>query len=365
MEEIKCIGCGAVLQSENEKLAGYVPQKVLQKDDLTHITCQRCHQIKNYNLICKNEMPISKYYEILTKLTKKNALFVYVLDVFNIDSTLSKEVIDLIKEKDVLLVCNKIDILPKSLKENKIALWIRHYAKMLGLKVKDVIVTSTLKKINIDLCIAKIDELRYGRDVYVLGATNVGKSSLINAMLRAEGMLDYDLITTSIIPATTLNLIEIPFFLDGILYDTPGLVDKKNILSNVDSKDFSLIMPKKEIKPSVYQLESSQSLSIGGFVLFNFLEGEKNNFITYFSNSLEIKRYKLERSKELFPLRMKELFKFNTDFIEYDRYKFKVEKPTDIVVMGMGFITIKNAYATVEIIVPKGVGVILRDPLIG
>jgi ribosome biogenesis GTPase A len=106
-------------------------------------------------------------------------------------------------------------LLPKSLKEGKLNLWIRHQAKLLGLKVKDLVLISVHKKHHIDELVSLIDRYRGKRNVYVIGSTNVGKSSLINQMLRSEGMLDYDLITTSVIPATTLNLIEIPFFESG------------------------------------------------------------------------------------------------------------------------------------------------------
>ena len=109
MEEIRCIGCGAILQSTDPTKPGYVSEDVLYRESLDKVVCKRCHQIKNYNLISKNEMSTEEYYKILKRIAKKDALFVYVLDVFSIGSTLNKEVIDLIKDKDVLLVANKMD----------------------------------------------------------------------------------------------------------------------------------------------------------------------------------------------------------------------------------------------------------------
>ena len=312
MEEIRCIGCGAILQSLDENAPGYVNSDILNRESLEGVVCKRCHQIKNYNLISKNEMSIDEYYRILKKISTKDALFVYVVDIFNLASSLNKEVIELIKNKDVLLVVNKIDLLPKSLKEGKMSLWVRHQAKVLGLKVKDIILISVHKKHHIDELINMMDRYRRGRNVYVLGSTNVGKSSLINQMLRSEGMLDYDLITTSIIPATTLNVIQIPFFEKGILYDTPGLVNEDNILSLIDAKDFKIVMPKNEIRPGVYQLNSGQSLIINGLACFNYLEGSRGNFVTYFANTLNITRSKYERAIEIFPSKVHDMFKLNT-----------------------------------------------------
>lgn len=365
MEEIKCIGCGAQIQTSDPNKPGYILPDVLDRNNLEKVVCMRCHKIKNYNLISKNELSTEEYYKIIKKIASKDALFVYVLDIFNLSSTLNQEVIDLIKGKDVILVCNKMDLLPKSLKEGKLSLWVRHQAKLMGLKVKDIILVSVHKKHHIDELIMMMDRYRKKRHVYILGSTNVGKSSLINQLLRSEGMLDYDLITTSVIPATTLNLIEIPFFEKGILYDTPGLVNSDNILSIVDAKDFKTIMPKTEIRPGVYQLNEQQSLLIGGFACFNYLEGEKNNFITYFANTLTITRSKYDRASEIFPSKVEEMFKINTLNMEYETTVFDLDKPQDIVISGLGFIAVKNAPAKVSVTTFKGCGVITRDPIIG
>ncbi len=54
-----------------------------------------------------------------------------------------------------------------------------------------------------------IDHYREGRDVYVVGVTNVGKSTLINQIIKQTAGVQ-ELITTSRFPGTTLDKIEIP-----------------------------------------------------------------------------------------------------------------------------------------------------------
>ena len=61
MEEIKCIGCGALLQSSDQSKPGYVSENILYGPSLERVVCKRCHQIKNYNLISKNEMSTEQY----------------------------------------------------------------------------------------------------------------------------------------------------------------------------------------------------------------------------------------------------------------------------------------------------------------
>jgi uncharacterized protein related to proFAR isomerase len=112
MEEIRCVGCGALLQDLDEKKPGYVSSDILYRPSLERVVCKRCHQIKNYNLITKNEMSTEQYYKILKKIAAKDALFVYVVDVFDLNSTLNEEVINLIKDKEVLLIHCKNSIYP-------------------------------------------------------------------------------------------------------------------------------------------------------------------------------------------------------------------------------------------------------------
>ena len=124
-------------------------------------------------------------------------------------------------------------------------------------------------------------------------------------------------------------------------------------------------MPKTEIRPGVYQLSEGQSLLIGGYACFNYLSGDKNSFITYFANTIEVSRSKYERALEIFPAQVYNMFKLNTKNMEYETLYFEIDKPSDIVFSGLGFIAVKNAPASISVTVVKGCGVIVRDPIIG
>ena len=69
--------------------------------------------------------------------------------------------------------------------------------------------------------IDKIEHYRKGRDVYVVGVTNVGKSTLINAIIQ-EITGDQNVITTSRFPGTTLDKIEIPLDDGSYIYRYTG-----------------------------------------------------------------------------------------------------------------------------------------------
>jgi len=364
--QIRCIGCGATLQTNDNNKPGYVPQNVLDNNDISNILCYRCHQIKNHGLMSVNPMPKRAYYEILNKVTKSNSLFIYVIDLFNLNASIDPDLVEMLKNKDSIAVLTKRDIMPKSAKDGSLRKYVIDYFKEVNYKPKDIIFVSSKNKYHIDDLIKMIEKYRKNRNCYTLGNTNVGKSSLINSIIKATQIYDKDLITISPIPATTLNLIEVPLFENAKLYDTPGLVREDNILSKASAKDYSTILPKVEIKPMGYQLDSKQSLIIGGFAKVDYLEGEKNKVIAYFANSIEITRNKLEKALEIFPDRLLELYKINGIFLKED-YKniiFEFDKPTDIYIHGLGFVTFKLA-GKVNVTVPSGVKVEARNAIFG
>ena len=55
------------------------------------------------------------------------------------------------------------------------------------------------KRIQIDELLEKINEYRKGKDAYVVGVTNVGKSTLINKLIQSIGETG-EVITTSQYP---------------------------------------------------------------------------------------------------------------------------------------------------------------------
>ncbi len=360
ISNLRCIGCGSKIQCENEKELGYVLPKLLEKST-EDLVCHRCFQIRHYNKITKNDLDIKTYEDIFNNSINKNALFIYLVDIFDFEGTFLKEINDLLRGKDFVVVANKVDLLPKSLKPNKLESIIRNRLNKENLKCIDCFVTSILKKQYVDEILNIIDKHRRSRDVYIVGVSNVGKSTFINSLLGSVGIAN-NVITTSIIPGTTIDLIEIPFFEDNkFLIDTPGIINEGNILNNVDASNFKLIMPNKEINARNYQLNQEQSIIVNGYACFSFVKGESQTLVFYFNNSLKLHRTKLEKSSELFTARNKELF--DVDNFEFDEFNFKVNEPCEIVILGLGFVRVNKGEYNVKVV--KGTKVITRDGFIG
>jgi len=329
-----CIGCGVKLQDENMTLEGYT-------SNIENDICSRCFKMKNYGeyeIVTKSN---DEYIEILKEVDKTKDLVLYIVDALNIDEDITS--IRQYISNNMILVLNKRDVLPKSVKDNKLI----SYIKELGLDFKDIIVVSCHKNYNIDELMAMIKKYKSSRYVYVVGNTNVGKSSLINKLIKNYSEYDGEL-TISPLPSTTLNKISIKLSDDLTIIDTPGLVNRGNIINYVDNSLLKKINPKKEIKPKTYQIKPGQCLVIGDLFRVDYIEGEKNSFTLYVSNDLKVKRYNMNKC---------------TILKDRPKTTYEIGYHKDLVIDGLGFIKIVSK-AKIDVYVDINVNVFERDALI-
>ena len=370
--KIYCIGCGAEIQSENQNKQGYLPKSVVEKSmEENNLVCKRCFRLKNYNEVSDVELGAEDFYKLIKTLSKKDGLIVKVVDIFDFSGSWIEDVIDIVgNNKDIVLVANKLDLLPKSVKQNKIKQWLFKMLKAKGIKVKDILLISAIKNHGIEEAAARIDELRNGKDVYIIGATNVGKSTFINKLIELTTG-DKNVITTSHFPGTTLGMIEIPLDRATSIYDTPGIILDYDIAHYLDAKSLKLVMPKKEIKARVFQLNAEQSLFFGGMARVDFVKGERQSFTLYASNLVDIHRTKLSNADALFEKHLGTLLKppFEDNisiFKNQVKKNFKIDdRKIDIVISGLGWITVNSdSGCEIDIYVPEEIEVFVRESII-
>ncbi|MFK2824441.1 ribosome biogenesis GTPase YqeH [Bacillus sp. B190/17] len=365
-EKIMCTGCGIDVQTEDPKGLGYAPASALEKEA---VVCQRCFRLKNYNEVQDVSLTDDDFLKILNTLGQTDSLIVKIVDIFDFNGSWLPGLHRFAGSNPVLLIGNKVDLLPKSVKKNKLINWMKQEAKELGLKPVDVLLVSAAKGESIGEAIQAIDYHRKGKDVYIVGCTNVGKSTFINRIIK-EVTGEKDVITTSHFPGTTLDMIEIPLDDGHFLVDTPGIINHHQMAHFVDKKDLKYITPKKEIKPKIFQLNEQQTLFFGGLARFDYLSGGRRSFTCHVSNELMIHRTKLEKADELYSMHAGELLtpprrEEIEEFPELVRHEFMVkEGKMDVVFSGLGWVTINEPGAKVAAYVPKGVSVFLRRSLI-
>ncbi|WP_369902553.1 ribosome biogenesis GTPase YqeH [Bacillus manliponensis] len=366
-EMIKCIGCGVAIQTENKNELGYAPASSLEKES---VICQRCFRLKNYNEIQDVSLTDDDFLRILNGIGKSDALVVKIVDIFDFNGSWLPGLHRFVGGNKVLLVGNKADLIPKSVKHEKLTHWMRYSAKQLGLKPEDVFLISAAKGQGIEELAQAIEEHRNGKDVYVVGCTNVGKSTFINRIIKTFSDETENVITTSHFPGTTLDLIDIPLDETSSLYDTPGIINHHQMAHFVGKQSLKMITPTKEIKPMVFQLNEEQTLFFGGLARFDYMKGGRRSFVCHLSNRLPIHRTKLEKADDLYENHAGELLNPPTpeelkSMPPLVKYEFTIREPkTDVVFSGLGWVTVNEAGAKIVAHVPKGVSVSLRKSLI-
>ncbi|WP_173916074.1 ribosome biogenesis GTPase YqeH [Halobacillus sp. Marseille-Q1614] len=366
MEEIVCQGCGAPIQTTEPSEPGYAPKAALEREE---VICKRCFRLKHYNEVQDVPYTDDDFLTMLHQISDSSALVVQLVDIFDFNGTFIPGLKRLTGQNPVVLVGNKMDVLPNSVNPNKVKQWLRTAAKEQGLKVEDVFLISAQTGEGIEELSHSIDRYREGKDVYVVGTTNVGKSTFINRLINMTSGVK-DIITTSYFPGTTLGFIDIPLDDNSSLFDTPGVIHRHQMAHYVSDQDLKLITPRKEVKPKVYQLNAEQTLYFGGLARLDFVSGGRSSFICYFANELMIHRTKLEKADELFKNHAGELLSppdaetlKNMPPLKAHHFKITDDK-TDIVFSGLGWVTIPNGGVTVTAHVPEGVKVSLRQSLI-
>ncbi|BAL62548.1 GTP-binding protein YqeH [Melissococcus plutonius DAT561] len=367
-DQIQCIGCGAVIQTETPKKLGYLPKSAYEKGkEKQEIYCQRCFRLRHYNEIQSVDLTNDDFLRLLNELNKEDALIINLVDIFDFDGSLISSLSRFVGNNPILLIGNKRDILPKSLKKHKLIKWMKERAYDEGLRPIDIQLISAKNPSEIVELLETIEYYRNGRDVYIVGVTNVGKSTLINQIIKQTSG-EEEVITTSQFPGTTLDKIKIPLADGQFLIDTPGIIHHHQMAHYLGKKELKKIMPQKEIKPKIYQLNAGQILFFGGMARFDFIMGDRNSFIAYLANDLTIHRTKMANADAFYgkhlggllePPNQKEV----AGFPELVRYEFSIKEKSDIVFSGLGWITVTSP-GIVAGWAPKGVSVLKRKALI-
>ncbi|WP_439424737.1 ribosome biogenesis GTPase YqeH [Oenococcus alcoholitolerans] len=367
---IVCIGCGSKLQTKNKEEAGYIDEKKLHQylfelktpDDDINLLCERCFKLRHYNEIEAIEVDTKHFWKMMDHISKENALIIYLLDLFDIEGSFLDQFSQIAAKNPLVLVGNKLDILPKSVKENKIILWLKEMAAQRGLNPLKTIVLSADKGNSGEFLIDEISDLlnSYKR-TYIIGVTNVGKSTLTNQIVKYLSGGRGDFITTSKFPGTTLDRIEIPISEKNVLVDTPGVTSDKQLAYFVDSKEYRYLLPKKEIKPRTFQMPAGQSLFFGGIFWIDLLGENKTSFTAYFDNQVNFHRRKTEgaldyfnseSSRQAHPMLKDNNYKLTVQ-------KLKIPKGYDLAISGFGWISFHRS-AEIKLNIPDQLGFSLR-----
>lgn len=353
-ENIKCSGCGAILQTESNIQMGYSP-KISEETKL----CQRCFKIKNYNTNTVVEIDESDFGVILDQINLNKSSVVLLVDVFDFYGSVRYIPNEIKQSRNLSLVLNKVDLLPMGIKKHKIVSWAKKLCEEYGIYPENIIPYSATKKLNNNALKDIVEDSKF-KKVYVIGMTNVGKSSLIQNLLEEADVKP----VVSHFPNTTLSSLELSYRNKTII-DTPGLRNKGNFIERSDSSDLKSLMTKNRYKPMTFQLNSGQTLFLDRSIRVDFSFEAKTGVTVYVPNNIYIHRTKTSNADDL--EENEKLFNLKTVFDSRTRqtFRFNKQKRYTITISGLGFFSFKSTATTnIEIFAPDDILIYEQEVLI-
>lgn len=343
----KCSGCGVILQTENNAYLGYVK-------DLSHTLCLDCFNLKNYSKVTqttqlKGDMP----------QIKETALIVYVLSVNHFSERFKFRLDRHFMGSRFILVLNHIDTLEKSVNLGRMIHQLKYEAGQLKMKFEAIIPTSALQNYNIDLLIDTIKMNQNNEHVYLVGFQNSGKSLLFRRI--SEKLRQQTTVLSGKKPGLTLSNFDIPFN-HKKLVDTPGVHLDGLIAEYLPYSEYKDILIEQKVKPRNFQLDPLQSIYIGGFAVFSYLEGDKKGITFYHNKNLNLHRTKYDAYERfnqgkgvIYHPGVEDSFKMHTFIVKDD-------KKYEIAIAEVCFIHIKGK-SKIEIYAPIGMHVSMTEAL--
>jgi ribosome biogenesis GTPase A len=281
------------------------------------VTCARCYSLRHYGVV-KNEaaeilMPSFDFKRVigarLDRLGPSGAVVLLVIDVMDFDASFPADAVDALhpyvlnETIDVLLVANKVDLLPTQCTRTRVTSFARRRAKALGLqRASGVHLVSAHTGMGTTVLAEQLEQLLdEGKEAWVVGAQNAGKSSLINRLSQKYGKHNgsNDDISdvsggagvgplASHLPGTTLGVVRLenllPFGAD--VYDTPGLLQPSQVSSRLSSEEARMVLPRRRLTPRTYRAEIGSTVHIGGLGRVDVLDGpQRTMYLTVWASA--------------------------------------------------------------------------------
>ncbi|GER48730.1 P-loop containing nucleoside triphosphatehydrolases superfamily protein [Striga asiatica] len=281
-----------VSKAERKKMAREAQR---EKEEVT--VCARCHSLRNYgqvkNPTAENLIPDFDFDRLIsTRLMKPtgtadSTVVVMVVDCVDFDGSFPKRAAKslfkaLTETKEgsklckrlpkLVLVATKVDLLTSQISPARLDRWVRHRARENGApKLSGVYMVSSKKDLGVKNLLAFVKELAGPRgNVWVVGAQNAGKSTLINAFSKKEGV-KVAKITEAPIPGTTLGILRIGGILPAKakMYDTPGLLHPYLMSVRLNRDEQKMVEIRKELQPRTFRIKAIFTLIMRKFQYTN------------------------------------------------------------------------------------------------
>lgn len=362
---LRCYHCGAILQCENEDEKGYIiPESLHRATPIQIIYCDRCFEtMKAFNNSELEQKVDQEVLKILDDAFATDAMIIWVVDLFSFNGTLNSEIANKVKKLNVVVVGNKRDLFPMNLKDDSLVEYLVDRFNAYGIKPKSVRLLGATNKIDSKELIDAMNTARKGHDVYMIGNSTSGKTSIINRAMKGFENKTSRQIKTITYPGTSVNVLEIPLSRSSFFYELPGISQTTSATGKLEKDVVKQLVPKKAIKMTQRTMTAGDALMVGSLAAFEVIKGKTANYRFYAAEGVETRKvqskklddYINENNIRRFARPVSERL---VSFLDYDMFEYAMEndkKWHDIAIEGLGWLSFIAQGQMIRIRLPKGV----------
>lgn len=365
---MRCYCCGAVLQSKNKEEEGFIEKELLKLEDANErvLYCHNCYEkMKAINTGMLESDTDDEILRILNDAVATDALLIWVVDLFQFNGTLNPEVVKKAKKLDVVVLGTKYDLFPKRIKPETMCSFLRDRFNEVGIDPVAVKVFGNTENIDPKDLLKKMEILRKGHDVYMVGTLASGKTSIINRLLKGYTNKSKRTIATEEYPGTSVKVLEIPLSNSSFFYELPGFSLNTSVLGKVEKEVKNIILPKKEIKMQKLVINEGDTMCVGSLAAFTLVKGRVTTFHFYGAEGNEVKRVstkKLSRflKENCVKRNLRPVSERFSAFTDYDVFEYDMErdgKEHDIAITGLGWMRFEGRGQVIRVTFPRGVAI--------
>ena len=362
---LRCYHCGAILQCENENEKGYIiPESLHRATPIQIIYCDRCFEtMKAFNNSELEQKVDQEVLKILDDAFATDALIIWVVDLFSFNGTLNSEIAKKVKKLNVVVVGNKRDLFPTNVKDESLVEYLIETFTAYGIKPKSVRLLGATNKIDSKELIDSMNTARKGHDVYMIGNSTSGKTSIINRAMKGFENKTSRQIKTITYPGTSVNVLEIPLSRSSFFYELPGISQTTSAPGKLEKDVVRQIVPKKMVKVITRSMSAGDALMVGSLAAFEVIKGKTANYRFYSAEGVETRKvqsnklddYINENNIRRFARPVSERL---VSFLDYDMFEYAMEndkKWHDIAIEGLGWLSFIAQGQMIRVRLPKGV----------
>lgn len=362
----RCPGCGAAYQHDDPLGPGYLPPDLDAADPRT--VCRRCYRLRHYGRAEGRPLAGTEAERQIARAVASAGLAAVLLDLGDFEGSLPPRHL-LPADKPLLLVINKMDLLPPKAKPDEVERWARERwrAADLGPQPRAVVGVSAVRGGGLAALRGVLGRhCGPDRTAAFVGATSVGKSTLLRQFLARAGTAA--LPTASCFPGTTQAATRWRLG-DLTIYDTPGFVPGDRMLDRLCPDCAARLVPERGLAGRLYRLTPGQAVVFGGLSAFILRGAEPRVLLCYAAEPVPLHRTGAEKAYALLSERPGWLMPRDCARCRPDRPPRRetraLEAGEDLAVAGLGWISLRGGPGSIEAAVPEGVRVVRRPALFG